>query len=844
MIENYSPLPIEKKWQDFFENKKIFKTTQKKNKKFYCLEMFPYPSGKIHMGHVRNYTLGDVIANFKRLNGYNVLHPMGWDAFGLPAENAAIQNNLHPKNWTIKNISAMKMQLKRLGLSIDWDKEISTCDEDYYKHQQTIFSFFFKNGLAYKKESYVNWDPVDNTVLANEQVIDGKGWRSGAIIEKKKLSQWFLNITKYSDDLLNSLEKLTGWPEKVKLMQKNWIGKSEGCEIDFVSDCKNLKIKIFTTRPDTIYGASFIAIAPDHPFTKNFENEENFKNFKNLALQKSGTESSLSTNEKLGYKTPFFAFHPFLNKKLPIYVANFILMDYGTGAIFGCPAHDQRDLEFAKKYNLEIIPVVGPKKSKKIIIEDHAFTEDGFVINSDFIDDLTTQEAKKIIILKLTEKKIGNSKIIYRLKDWGISRQRYWGCPIPIIYREDGKIISVPDKDLPVTLPQDIDLSKPGNPLENHPTWKYTKCPETGMKAIRETDTLDTFFDSSWYFLRFCSPKEKTVPFNINEINYWMPVDQYIGGVEHAILHLLYSRFFTLALQNEYKFKFSEPFENLFTQGMVCHPTFKTKNGKWIFPKDVIEKNNSFLSKNNEEVIKGDSQAMSKSKKNIIDPDDIIQIYGSDAVRWFILSDSPPDRDIQWSDNGIQGAFKYIQKIWRTYEKIKIYKKEKEENNNTLIKNSNILIKEIGDCIEKFHINVAVAKLYVFLNNINEEIEKQNLTKEDIINIYKKYLIIISAFIPYIANECWEKITGKQDIGLQEWPKIDASFLHKDNFAIVIQINGKKRAIINATSNESEESILSKSLAIKNIQVILDKKIIEKKFFIKNKLLNIVTKDE
>jgi leucyl-tRNA synthetase len=844
VIENYSPLPIEKKWQDFFENNKIFKTRQNKNKKFYCLEMFPYPSGKIHMGHVRNYTLGDIIANFKRLNGYNVLHPMGWDAFGLPAENAAIQNNLHPKNWTIKNISAMKMQLKRLGLSIDWDKEISTCDQDYYKHQQTIFSFFFKNGLAYKKESYVNWDPVDNTVLANEQVIDGKGWRSGAIIEKKKLSQWFLNITKYSDDLLNSLEKLTGWPEKVKLMQKNWIGKSEGCEIDFVSDCKNLKIKIFTTRPDTIYGASFIAIAPDHPFTKNFENEENFKNFKNLSLQKSGTESSLSTNEKLGYKTPFFAFHPFLNKKLPIYVANFILMDYGTGAIFGCPAHDQRDLEFAKKYNLEIIPVVSPKKSKKIIIEDHAFTEDGFVINSDFIDGLTTQEAKKIIILKLIEKKIGNSKIIYRLKDWGISRQRYWGCPIPIIYREDGKIISVPDKDLPVTLPQDIDLSKPGNPLENHPTWKYTKCPETGMKAIRETDTLDTFFDSSWYFLRFCSPKEKTVPFNINEINYWMPVDQYIGGVEHAILHLLYSRFFTLALQNEYKFKFSEPFENLYTQGMVCHPTFKTKNGKWIFPKDVIEKNNSFLSKNNEEVIKGDSQAMSKSKKNIIDPDDIIQIYGSDAVRWFIISDSPPDRDIQWSDNGIQGAFKYIQKIWRTYEKIKIYKKEKEENNNTLIKNSNILIKEIGDCIEKFHINVAVAKLYVFLNNINEEIEKQNLTKEDIINIYKKYLIIISAFIPYIANECWEKITGKQDIGLQEWPKIDASFLHKDNFAIVIQINGKKRAIINATSNESEESILSKSLAIKNIQVILDKKIIEKKFFIKNKLLNIVTKDE
>ena len=842
-MDNYNPLLIESKWQKFFEEKKIF-NTKKTKRKFYCLEMFPYPSGNIHMGHVRNYTLGDVIANFKRLNNYNVLHPMGWDSFGLPAENAAIQNNLHPKEWTLKNITTMKSQLKRLGLSIDWDKEISTCDENYYKHQQILFLSFFRKGLAYKKESYVNWDPVDNTVLANEQVIDGKGWRSGAVVEKKKLSQWFLNITKYSNQLLSSLETLKGWPEKVKLMQKNWIGKSEGCEIDFDTDCKNLKIKVFTTRPDTIFGASFIAIAPDHPFTENFKNEKKFKDFKNLALKNLGTESSLSTNEKLGFQTSFFAFHPLTNKKLPIYVANFILMDYGSGAIFGCPAHDQRDLEFALKYKLEIIPVVSPEKSKIINIKNEAYTEDGYAINSNFLDNLTTKESKKIIIEKIKEKKIGNSKIIYRLKDWGISRQRYWGCPIPIMYREDGKIVLVPEKDLPVTLPKDVDFSKSGNPLKNHPTWKYTICPETGMKAIRETDTLDTFVDSSWYFLRFCSSQEKTKPFNIDEINYWMPVDQYIGGVEHAILHLLYSRFFTLALQDEYKFKFSEPFENLFTQGMVCHPTFKNKAGKWIFPKDVIEKNNSFFLNSNEEVFKGDSQAMSKSKKNIIDPDDIIKIYGSDAVRWFILSDSPPDRDIQWSDNGIQGAFKYIKKIWRTYEKIKIYKKEKEENNNQLIKNSNILIKEITDCIEKFHINVAVAKLYVFLNNINEEIEKQSLNKESIENIYKKYLIIISAFIPYIANECWEKMTGKQDMALQEWPKIDDSFLHKENFDIVIQINGKKRAIINATNNEGEENILSKSLAIKNIQVILDKKIIVKKIFIKNKLLNIVTNDE
>ena len=519
-------------------------------------------------------------------------------------------------------------------------------------------------------------------------------------------------------------------------------------------------------------------------------------------------------------------------------------MDYGSGAIFGCPAHDQRDLEFATKYKLEIIPVVSAEKSKIINVKDQAYTEDGYNFNSGFLNGLSTHEAKKNIIQKLKEKKIGNLKIIYRLKDWGISRQRYWGCPIPIMYREDGKIILVPEKDLPVTLPKDIDFSKPGNPLENHPTWKYTKCPETGMKAIRETDTLDTFVDSSWYFLRFCSPQEKSKPFSIEEMNYWMPVDQYIGGVEHAILHLLYSRFFTLTLQDEFKFKFSEPFENLFTQGMVCHPTFKTKTGKWIFPKDVIEKNNSFFLENNEEIIKGDSQAMSKSKKNIIDPDDIIKLYGSDAVRWFILSDSPPDRDIQWSDSGIQGAFKYIQKIWNTYEKIKVYEnKDKNKIDNKLIKNTNNLIKEITDCIEKFHINVAVAKLYVFLNNINEEIDEQIISKEEIINVYKKYLIIISTFVPYIANECWEKITGKQDLTKQEWPKIDEALLRKDNFDVVIQVNGKKRAIINATNDESEENILSKSLAIKNIQVILDKKTITKKIFIKNKLLNIVTND-
>ena len=844
-MDNYNPFATEERWLNFFKKNKLFSTLSKKHKKkFYCLEMFPYPSGNIHMGHVRNYTLGDVIANYKRLNNFNVLHPMGWDAFGLPAENAALQNKLHPEEWTKKNISSMKKQLQRLGFSIDWDKEISTCDSNYYKHQQILFNFFFKKGLVYKKESYVNWDPVDQTVLANEQVIDGKGWRSGAIVEKKKLSQWFLNITKYSDQLLESLENLNGWPEKVKLMQKNWIGKSVGCEINFLTNNQEA-IKIFTTRPDTIFGASFIAIAPDHPFTKFFESDVNFIKFKSEALKNIAIESSLSKNEKLGFKTSYFVYHPFIkNKKLPIYVSNFILMDYGTGAIYGCPAHDQRDLEFALKYKLEILPVVSPNKSQNISIQNEAYVEDGFIINSDFLNDLSVREAQKKIIKIVEDKKLGNSKIIYRLKDWGISRQRYWGCPIPILYREDGKIIPVPEKDLPVKLPKDIDFSKPGNPLENHPTWKYTKCPETGMKAVRETDTLDTFVDSSWYFLRFCSPLEQNHPFNEEDINYWMPVDQYIGGVEHAILHLLYSRFFTLALKDEFKFKFSEPFQNLFTQGMVCHPTFKTEKGEWIFPKDVKFEDGKYFLDNKLKVLKGDSQAMSKSKKNIVDPDDIIKIYGSDAVRWFILSDSPPDRDIQWSDSGIQGAYKYVQKIFRTCEKVSNYQEANKNFDKNFLVKVDILVKEISEHVEKFQMNVAIAKLYTFLNLINDEIEKLGVDKNNLIDVFKKYLIIISAFIPFIANECWEKITKKTDLTIQEWPKFDNESLKKDKFSVVIQINGKKRAIINAIHNETEESIFGKSLAIKNIKVILEKTTITKKIFVKNKLLNIVTNEK
>jgi len=841
-VEQYNFSIIEKKWQKFFLENKIFENLNDRNKKkFYCLEMFPYPSGNIHMGHVRNYTLGDVIANFKRLNGYNVLHPMGWDAFGLPAENAAIQNKLPPDIWTKKNISIMKNQLQCLGLSIDWSKEISTCNENYYKHQQTLFSFFFKKSLVYKKESYVNWDPIDQTVLANEQVIDGKGWRSGAVVEKKKLSQWFLRITKYSDELLKSLENLKGWPEKVRLMQKNWIGKSTGCEIDFFTNNEQ-KIKIFTTRPDTIFGASFVAIAPDHPFTKFFETDENFLKFKNAAIKNIAIESSLAKNEKLGFKTPYFVFHPFIrNKKLPIYVSNFILMDFGTGAIYGCPAHDQRDLEFAIKYKLEILPVVSPVKSQNINIENEAYVDDGFIINSDFLNDLSVKDAQKKVIKIIEDKRVGNSKIIYRLKDWGVSRQRYWGCPIPIIYREDGKIIPVPEKDLPVTLPKDVDLSKPGNPLENHPTWKYTKCPETGMKAIRETDTLDTFVDSSWYFLRFCSPNEENRPFNEKDINYWMPVDQYIGGVEHAILHLLYSRFFTLALKDEFKFQFSEPFQNLFTQGMVCHPTFKTKKGEWVSPSELDKRDNKYFLSNGEEVIKGDSQAMSKSKKNVVNPDEVIKTYGVDATRWFILSDSPPDRDIQWSDEGINGAFKYVKKIWRTNSEILNYNNHITSDGKTL-KEFNKLIYEITNVLDKLQMNVAIAKLYSFLNLINESIQNKKMDSDDLKNIYIRYLIIISVFIPHIAHECYYHVTGKNDLYNQMWPKFDKELIqdHK-KYIIVVQINGKKRALLETDANDNVENILNKSLKIKNIEIILSSKKIKNKIYVKNKILNIVT---
>ena len=855
MEERFNPKIADKKWQDVWERENYFQSQIDPNRqKYYILEMFPYPSGKIHMGHVRNYTLGDVVARFKRAQGFNVLHPMGWDAFGLPAENAAIQNKTSPSDWTYKNIEEMKRQLKLIGLSIDWSKEIATCDEKYFKHQQKLFKDFFDNKLVYKKESQVNWDPIEQTVLANEQVIDGKGWRSGADIEEKKLSQWFFKITEFADELLDGLSDLSKWPEKVKLMQENWIGKSIGCEINLnLVDDKfsliNQQLNIYTTRPDTIFGATFCAISPGHPLAIELAKQNNFvEEFIKKFGSKNFTEEKISKVEKEGIKIDYYAEHPFIKDKfLPVYIANFILMDYGSGAIYGCPAHDQRDLDFANKYNIEVIPVLLPNNQVSIEITNEAFTGEGKLINSDFLNGLNISAAQAQVIDKLENLKLGFKKTNFRLRDWGVSRQRYWGCPIPIIYREDGEIICLPEEHLPITLPKDIDLSKPGNPLENHATWKYTKCPYTGMSAIRETDTLDTFVDSAWYFLRFCSADNDSEPFNEDEINYWMPVDQYVGGVEHAILHLLYSRFFTKALNKSNKIKFKEPFSGLFTQGMVCHETYKSNSGDWLFPDEVYEKNEKyFLKKDNIEVLKGPIESMSKSKKNVVDPENIINEYGADTARLFMLSDSPPERDINWSLSGINGAWKFTQKFWRTVcnsqniFKIKLKNKPIEFDKKSIQFRKKIhkYLKQITESIEGFQMNVAVAKIHELTNVINiftPDNEIQNWSKKEALLIL---LRVSEPMMPHLVEECWKSVGYKTSIIETQWPLYDINLIEEKDVLIIIQINGKKKAEMKVVKNSTESEIYNAALNIKNIKKI--EKDIKKKIFVPNKILNIV----
>jgi len=775
---------------------------------------------------------------------------MGWDSFGMPAENAARQNNLDPKTWTEKNIAAMKNQLKKLGLSIDWDREISTCSPDYYKHQQKIFLELYDKGLVYRKENYVNWDPVDQTVLANEQVIDGKGWRSGVLVERKKLNQWFFNISKFSEKLLDDLNGLDEWPNKVKIMQKNWIGKSFGCEIDFkINGSSKIKnIKCFTTRPDTLFGFSFLAVSVDHPLSKLYENNKDFTKFKKDCLKTGTTEESIAQADKIGFKTNLIAINPLDESiKVPVYFANFVLMDYGFGAVFGCPAHDQRDLDFALKYKLKVNTVVKPAdEGNNFKVTNEAYTGSGIIFNSKFLDGLKVpSESIEKTIKILEERELGKQKINFRLKDWGVSRQRYWGCPIPIAYNKNNEIIKVPIENLPIKLPEKVDLNSTGNPLDHQKDWK--KIIINGEECTMETDTLDTFVDSSWYFLRFCSPKNEKDAFDIEEASYWMPVDQYIGGVEHAILHLLYSRFFMKALNyDNKKLDHDEPFRGLFTQGMVCHETYKGQNNKWLNPDEVTsEDGKNYYNKKNllEKVIVGTTESMSKSKNNTIDPQKMIDSYGADAVRLFILSDSPPEKDVQWSDQGMIAAYKFIQKFWILHEKIKSEKQKNNEEPNEVIDESikeftNQIINKMNISLEKFSYNVIIANLHEVYNYYYKITEEGKINK-NLINNYIKILKVMLPIVPHLANECLTEISNDT---IYQWPEIDKKYLRDKKINIVVQINGKKRSLITTENSLEEKDLIDKIKKTKELQKYLEKKDIIKSIFIKNKLINLIIK--
>ena len=843
-MERYNFKEVESFWQNYWDTNNSFKSKVDKNKKkFYCLEMFPYPSGKIHMGHVRNYTIGDVLARYKSLQGFNVLHPMGWDSFGMPAENAARQNKLDPETWTQSNIQNMKRQLKKLGLSIDWDREISTCSPEYYKHQQKIFLDFYDKGLVYRKEEYVNWDPIDQTVLANEQVIDGKGWRSGALVERKKLNQWFFNITKFSQELLEGLDDLKEWPEKVKTMQKNWIGKSFGCEIKFQINSEKIKeIKCFTTRPDTLFGMSFIALSVDHPISKFYKDNKDFLKFKKKCSTIGTTEESIANAEKIGFKTDLMAINPLKPEiEVPVYFANFVLMDYGLGAVFGCPAHDQRDMDFAKKYNLKITTVVTPDlKNQNFEVGETAYTGPGYIFNSSFLNGLKSPEESIIKTIEYLEKnKIAEKKINFRLKDWGISRQRYWGCPIPIVYDENEKPHKVPHEMLPVKLPKINELDDTGNPLDKIDEWNKIKI--NGKIFSRETDTLDTFVDSSWYFLRFCSPNNNNNEFNEEEVDYWMPVDQYIGGVEHAILHLLYSRFFMHAIsyKND-QFNLNEPFQGLFTQGMVCHETYKDSKNNWISPDEItlIDGKKYLKSNTSEKIIVGPSESMSKSKKNTIDPEAIIENYGADAVRLFILSDSPPEKDVQWSEEGIKSSYKFINKLWDLNLKILKQVKENhgEDSDKDLIKFTNKFIKKITDNLNNFSYNIIIANLHEMHSYLIKTVEKK-YRKKTLIENYKKILNVVNPIIPHFSLECLKNIDETASL---TWPDYDKELLIENIVQFVVQINGKKREVIEIERDLSEENVLKIILQNKNVNKYLIDKTIKKNIFVSNRLINII----
>ena len=846
-MERYNFKATEKKWQKHWEENETFKVTHKSDKPgYFLLEMFPYPSGRIHMGHVRNYALGDVAARYKRAKGFNVLHPMGWDAFGLPAENAAIDNGLHPGKWTRENIETMKGQLKTMGLSYDWSRELATCEPYYYRHEQKMFQDFCDAGLAYRKESWVNWDPVEHTVLANEQVVDGKGWRSGAPVEKKKMSQWFLKITEFADDLLEQLDHLKGWPEHVRLMQHNWIGKSKGASVEFKMTDRDESIEVFTTRPDTLFGASFIGLAANHPISLALAEENpELAEFIKECNQAGTSEQALETQEKKGFDTKLTVKHPFDDSwELPIYVANFVLLEYGTGAIFACPAHDQRDLDFARKYDLPVKPVVKPKDAEDFSVEDEAYTDDGVIFNSRFLDGLSSNDAKEKAITELENRNSGTGQETYRLRDWGISRQRYWGCPIPFIHCDSCGIVPVPQDQLPVELPEDVSFDKPGNPLEHHPTWKDVDCPECGKPARRETDTFDTFFESSWYFAQFCAENPKENLFTKEEVDYWLPVAGYIGGVEHAVLHLLYARFFTKALHKCGYLSVSEPFKGLLTQGMVCHETYKDENGKWVFPTDVIEGENGALqTKDGLSVTKGRSEKMSKSKKNVVDPMSMIDAYGGDAARLFMLSDSPPDKNLPWNDAGIDGAWRYLNRLWRlamtvnkNAEKPAALDKKADEAYRFVHKT----IQKVEREIEDYHFNKAVAGIRELTNKL-ESLNADNADEAWVmIEGLKVAVQLINPLTPHISEEIWEHLGGENTLANTLWPVFNPEMIKEDSVTMAIQINGKLRATIDMPADIDKQAAEEQALAHPKIQEHTDGKTIRKVIVVPKKIVNIV----
>jgi leucyl-tRNA synthetase len=859
--DRYNHRTSERHWQQRWAEARAFEAREEPGKpKYYVLEMFPYPSGRIHMGHVRNYTMGDVVARYMRSRGYNVLHPMGWDAFGMPAENAAIEKRIHPKSWTYENIATMRRQLKSMGLSIDWDRELATCDPSYYRHEQEMFLDFLDAGLVERKISQVNWDPVDQTVLANEQVIEGRGWRSGALVEKRELAQWFMRITAYSDQLLTALDKLDRWPEKVRLMQKNWIGRSEGVRFRFELEDEHgialpHPLKVYTTRHDTIFGATFCAISADHDLARDLASHQpEIAAFRRECEALGTSEEAIERAEKKGIFLRIYARHPFRpGVRLPVYAANFVLMAYGEGAIFGCPAHDQRDLEFARKYGLPVIPVVAPAgvDPETFIIGDEAFLEkeeaDAVLINSDFLNGMTVVEAKEEVARRMEQLGIGERKVNFRLRDWGVSRQRYWGCPIPIVHCRRCGIVPVPKTDLPVRLPEDVAFDEPGNPLARHPTWKHVSCPKCGGPAERETDTFDTFVDSSWYFARFCAPHSDR-PTERSSVDYWMPVDQYIGGIEHAILHLLYSRFFTRAMRRTGHIDLDEPFASLFTQGMVIHRTFRTRAGEWIVPADAVEREGRWAhAMTGEELIVGPAEKMSKSKKNVVDPETIIDQYGADTARWFMLSDTPPERDIEWTESGVSGAWRFTQRLWRLINDIAELPRPNEtscptEASLALRRTIHQSLHAVSLDIEGLRFNRAIARIYELANALTAALAAEpSVVSIEVLREGAEILVqMFAPMMPHLAEESWKALAMPGLVAEAPWPEADPALLVEETVTIAVQVNGKRRDEVTLRKGLPAAEVESIVLKLDNVRRALDGKSVRRIIVVPDRIANVV----